>query len=251
MDRAASRYLLLCLFGVVGACGADDVPAVSTEEAPVFVNGGFETGTLGSWTISTGLNTTGLAAVPPSSTAQLQLSAGGTSFTFARTNATPQSQLPAGLSAGAGVPRWPRFGTTSAVINEYATTVPAGQTYHQGANNNVNSLKQSMVTSFADVDPSDGKVHVRFVLAPVLEAAGHTPAQQPYFFVVVRNLTAPRQGELYTNFNFSNQPGVPWQTQGSGASALLFTDWQIFDIVPDEARFQVGDTPVASTKTNS
>ncbi len=228
------------------ACGmgGDDEPDpdVETDVVPLFTNGGFETGTLGSWTLGTNLNNTGLAAVPPTTTAQLQLSAGGTNFTFARMNAVPQSQVPPGLTAGAGVPMWPRFGTTSAVINEYGTNIPPGQSFHQGANNNVNSLRQSMATTFADVDPSDGKVHVRFVLAPQLEAAGHLPAQQPYFFVVIRNTTPPRVGDLYTSFNFSNQPGVPWSSQGTGAAALLYTDWQIFDIAPNDNTFQVGDT---------
>jgi len=245
-SRAAlGAWLVASSLSWVG-CMGDEAPDgdvdPDTEAIPLFNNGDFESGTLASWTTTTFLNNTGLSVVPPTTTAQLQLSNGGDNFTFARMNATPQSQVPPGLTAAPGVPRWPRFGTTSAVINEYGTNIPPGRTWHQGANNNVNSLKQSMATTFADVDPSDGKVHVRFVLAPQLEAAGHTPAQQPYFFVVIRNLTPPRQGDLYTSFNFSNQPGVPWQSQGSGASALLFTDWQIFDIAPTEDRFQVGDT---------
>ena len=87
----------------------------------------------------------------------------------------------------------------------------------------------------------DNAINLKLIRV-TLEAAGHTPAQQPYFFVVIRNTTPPRNGELYTSFNFSNQPGVPWQSQGVGAAALLYTDWQIFDIAPSESTFQVGDT---------
>ncbi len=235
-------FALVALLGVA-ACGNDESKLeVSTTTDPVIVNGGFETGDLGSWTKSTYSNPTGLLVVPPTTVADLQLTAGGKDFTFARTATPPESQLPPGLVAGTGVPMWPRLGTTSAVINEYGTAIPSGDTYHQGANKNVNTIKQSYTTTASDIDPADGKVHVRFVLAPQLEAAGHVPVQQPYFFVVVRNLTAPRAGDIYTNFNFSNQPGVPWQTQGTGASALLFTDWQIFDIAPDADKFQLGDT---------
>ncbi|MFL5320319.1 MAG: InlB B-repeat-containing protein, partial [Myxococcaceae bacterium] len=242
-----SRKILpvLAFVVVVGACSQSDElnPSdLGSSNAALFSNGGFESGDFTSWTKTTELNNTGLAAVPPTSVAQLQLSAGGTDFTFTRTNAVPESQLPPGLANGVGVPKWPKFGTTSTVINEYGTNVPAGKTYHQGSNNNVNSIKQTLVPTYQDLDPSDGKLHIRFVLAPELEAAGHVPAQQPYFFVVVRNMTAPRNGEIYTSFNFANQSGVPWSSQGVGAAALLYTDWQMFDIIPDDDKFFVGDT---------
>ena len=238
-----ARPLSVALMLLAGCSGG---PAEENQKAttadPLFNNGGFEAGSFTSWTKSTALNATGLAVVPPTTVTNLQPSTGGSDFTFIVTNATPQSQIPTGLVAGTNVPLWPRFGTSSAAINQYGTTVPPGFTNHQGANQNVNSLKQSMATTSADIDPSDGKVHVRFVLAPELEAAGHTPPFQPYFFVVVRNLTAPRAADLYTNFNFANQSGIPWTVQGTGATALLFTDWQIFDVVPPDDKFQVGDT---------
>ncbi|MBX7100524.1 MAG: OmpA family protein [Myxococcaceae bacterium] len=206
----------------------------------MFTNGGFEAGNLSSWTKSTFLNNTGLLVVPPTTVADLQLTNGGTDFTSAVTGATPESVPLAGLTAGTGVPAYPRFGSYSAVINEYASTIPSGQTFHQGANNNVNSIKQSMATTQADLDPADNKLHVRFVLTPELQAAGHASDQQPYFFVVVRNTT--KNTVLYTNFNFANQAGVPWSSQGTGANALLFTPWQLFDLVPDDASFTLGDT---------
>ncbi len=242
--RARSWWLLLAVPLFTSSCAPDATLDDGSErsERPLFTNGGFEAGTFGSWTKTAGLNATGLSVVPPTTEAQLQLGAGGSDFTFVRTNGTPESQVPAGLTTGTGVPLWPRFGQSSAVINEYNATPPPGMMFAQGANTNVNSIRQSMATTFADVDPSDDKVHVRFVLAPVLQAAGHDPNQQPYFFAIIRNTTAPRAGVVYTNFNFANQAGVPWQSQGTGTNAFLFTPWQIFDVAPSAAQFQVGDT---------
>ncbi len=216
-------------------------PPVAVNQSALFTNGGFETGTFGGWTKSTYLNPTGLAVVPPTTFANLQLAAGGKDFSFIRTNAAPMSQLPAGLVAGAGVPLWPRFDLSSAVINEWGATNPPGDGNHQGANQNVNSIKQATVTTSADVDPSDGKVHVRFVLAPILEAAGHVPTQQPYFFVMIRNASRG-SAVMSTNFNFANQTGIPWQSQGAGATALLFTSWVVYDFVPDATQFTLGET---------
>jgi len=241
----ATRVALIALVSLSGC--APPQPGESNEA--LFSNGGFESGSLAGWTINTYLNNTGLAAVPPTSTAQLRLSAGGTSFTNALSNATPQSQPPTSGSAAptptlviqSGVPLWPRFGTTSVAINQDGATTPSGQSFHQGANKNVNSILQDTTPTQADVDPSDGKVHVRFVLAPELEAAGHVAVQQPYFFVALRNKSRG-DSEFYTDFNFANQPGVPWSSQGSGATSLLYTDWQIFDVVPPDDVYALGDT---------
>ena len=40
---------------------------------------------------------------------------------------------------------------------------------------------------------------------------------------------------LYTNYNYANNPGVPWKAQGTGDTAVLYTDWVIFDIAPGNA----------------
>jgi uncharacterized repeat protein (TIGR02543 family) len=47
-------------------------------------------------------------------TADLQLTDGGTVLTFPRTHAVPESQVFAGMVDGPSVPKWPKFGTTSA-----------------------------------------------------------------------------------------------------------------------------------------
>ncbi len=228
-----TRIALVALLAALGCSPEEDDPVkeLFQTKQPLFLNGGFESGggSLTNWTVSTYLNNTGIAAVPPTSIAQLNLAAGGNNYTFARTNAVPESQLFAGMSAAAGVPRWPKFGTTSAVINETAGV----------DSTNVNSLRQAYVVTNADVSPVDNLIHVRWVLAPALQAAGHAPAQQPYFFVVLTNVTTG--ATLYTNYNYANNPGVPWKAQGTGATAVLYTDWVIFDIAPGNALLKVGD----------
>lgn len=193
------------------------------------VNGGFESGDLTGWTVSTNVMTfSGLSAVPPTSSSQLGLSAGGSNRTSVKTNTMGVQTPLTGLSAGAGVPTWPRVDNSSVVVNE------------TGSSYNVNSITQSWVTDATDVDPIDGKVHIRFLLAPVLQNPGHPNNQQPYFFVALRNKTAPRAAEFFTDFNFANQPGVPWQSQAS--NTIQFTNWQLFDIAPDATQFVLGDT---------
>ncbi len=228
MNHIHIRKLSWLTWGIgLVACGQPPGGETSLDQG-VVLNGGFESGALApGWTLATNINPT-LAAVPPASTAQLNLSAGGTNRTFVKTNAMGVQTPLTGLSAGVGVPTWPRSGNSSVVVNE------------TGANQNVNSIVQSWVTDATDVDPSDGKVHIRFVLAPVLQNPGHSSSQQPYFFVALRNKTAPRVAEFFTEFNFANQPGVPWQSQASGS--IQFTDWQLFDIAPDANQFVLGDT---------
>ncbi len=148
--------------------------------------------------------------------------------TFARSNPVAQSQLMSGLNVGP--PFFPQFNTTSVVINESVL----------GLNHNANSLKQSYVTTNEDIDPLDNKVHLRFALSPVLQNPGHADTQQPYFFVEVRNRT--KNTILFGDFNFANQPGVPWKIDSSGATPVTYTDWQIFDIAPGNGALAPGDT---------
>jgi len=225
---AAAVLMALAACGPEGTEQGDQLPRWI---APLFDNGGFEAngGSLDNWTATPQLNATGLAVVPPTSIANLQLSNGGTLLTFPRTNATPESQPLQGMTAAANIPLWPRFGTASVVVNE-----------SNGTNStNANSLKQSYTVTSADVDPSDGKVHVRFVMAPALQDAGHIPALQPYSFVILRNLTT--NATLFTDFNYAHNPSLPWRSQGTGSTAVLYTDWMLRDIAPGNVALRVGD----------
>lgn len=184
----------------------------------LFDNGGFEAGTFDSWSKTTFSNP-GLSCTTGGSC--IVRNPGGldkTNIVGAEATA-PMSIKDANVNA-----YYPRFGSFSAVVN------------YMGANNNANTLYQTTTVTAEDIDPTDGKVHIRFAYMPVMENPGHTANEQPYFYIGVKNVT--KGGVmLYDKFAFSAQEGVPWQ--GSG---VLYTDWQIVDIAPGNSLLAVGDT---------
>src|SRR5256886_8770019 len=98
-----------------------------------------------------------------------------------------------------------------------------------------------MTVGLADIDPTDGQIHVRFAIAPVLENPSHAFNQQPYFYVELLNL--PRGTTLYTGFNTAGQTGVPWHTTTSIATgnAPQWLDWALVDIAPASSALSTGD----------
>lgn len=122
-----------------------------------------------------------------------------------------------------------------------AITIPFQGSYSarinaRGNNNRASGIQQSAQIALADVDPVDGKVHLRMVVAPVIQDGGHSPEQQAYFYVEVRNVT--KGTRLFYTFNFAAQPGVPWQTLGG----YQYTGWQAIDVAPGSGLLDVGDT---------
>lgn len=215
------------------ACGNDTAPSaptpsVATTTQPIWVNGDFENDNQDEsptgWTVSTFLNVgvAGSAAAPPNTLAQLQQQAGGEAQTIVVAGAA-ESQPDPSMGTGATL-RFPKYGNRAARVND-------------GANNNGNQMTQTMTTTVGDVDPTDGKVHVRFAIAPVLQNPGHSFNEQPYYFVQLENLTT--NTTLYSDFNVSNQAGVPWKTPDGGNT--LYTDWQLVDIAPGDAGLAVGN----------
>lgn len=194
-----------------------------------FVNGGFEAGDLSSWTVTTGLNPgAGIPTFPPSTIGDLGIVTGlgvGADRTAVRMGATPESVIPAGLTMAESL-RIPRFGMYSAVVNE------------SGNQRNSNTITQSITTTQADVDALDGKIHVRFALAPVLQNPNHQQQEQPYFFIELRNTT--KNTTLFSSFNFANQAGVPWKNNAD--SSVQYTDWQLFDVAPGPTGIAIGDS---------
>ncbi len=199
----------------------------------VFLNGGFETGTAGqpppSWTVLTNQNF-GITLQTPQTKAGLNLTAGGDPLTITlNAPGGPETQTDPGLGAGATF-RWPKFGNKVAIVN--------GQGLSNNTNNhgrNVNTLTQTMTVGAGDIDPSDGQIHVRATLAPVLENPNHAQTEQPYFYVQLTNLTTAKV--LYQDFNFSAQPGVAWKVSNN----IYYTDWTLIDI-PGGAGIKAGDS---------
>lgn len=230
MQKSVRLALGISLLGAMGGC-AGQAGQASEGKEPIgslqqadFVNGNFEDGTLNGWTVTTGLNPT-IPVFPPVSVASLGITAGGTNKTSVKTAATPESVLAVGIGTNDTL-KYPRFGKNAAVVNE------------MGSSNNTNMLTQTMTTTPADVDASDGNIHVRFALAPVLQNPSHINTQQPYFYVEIRNTT---QGKvLWSSFNFSGQAGVPWKND-TGGNGSQYTDWQLFDVAPGPADLAIGD----------
>ncbi|MAT44210.1 MAG: hypothetical protein CL609_17910 [Anaerolineaceae bacterium] len=186
----------------------------------LFDNGSFETGDFTSWTKETFSNP-GLIGSAPFTSASIVRNTGGSDQTYVRYGVTPLSQSDGVVSAV----KYPRYGNYAAVVN------------YNVSGTNANVLKQQAQVTSRDVDDADGKVHIRFAFAPVMEDPGHTPDEQPWFYIAVRNVTKGNT-ILYENFAYANQPGVPWQTSGS----YKYTDWQVVDIAPGLTDLSIGDT---------
>jgi uncharacterized repeat protein (TIGR01451 family) len=207
---------------------------VQEAQSPVFLNGDFEGGAAGvpppSWTIASFVNNppTGITVQQPQTRAGLNLTLNAGSQLLTATINAPggaETQTDTTLGAAASL-RWPRFGNKCALVNGNAT----------GDNANVNSLTQTMTVANADIDPVDGLAHVRFVVAPVLQNPAHNPSEQPYYFVQLKNISKGN-AIVYSDFNLSAQPGVPWKTVGT----TYYTDWQLVDIAPGPAQLGLGD----------
>lgn len=190
-----------------------------------FQNGSFESD-YANWTVRHHTNPATIPTFPPATESDLGLTADAANnwnnpaigYGIVSTDVVGN-----GSDAHAPGVSYPLFGLKSARVN-----------YHGNANR-ASAITQTATMGVGDIDPADGKAHIRFAIAPVLENPGHDPDEQPYFFVEVRNLTKGTQ--LFHTFNFSNQAGIPWQTVGS----YQFTNWQAIDIAPGAGVLDVGD----------
>ncbi|HYD42820.1 MAG TPA: Ig-like domain repeat protein, partial [Anaeromyxobacter sp.] len=241
-DLAAASTLLLLAAACArkGSAAAAVPPPGGDTIANAFANGDFESDAIGvtpptGWTVQTYVNSTGVSgttSAPPASFSALRLTGPGAGLveTF--------------VVGGAGVPdpdlgaaqafRFPAYGVRAARVNYKDAT-------DNGRNRNSNLLRQAMTVGLADVDPTDGLIHVRFAVAPVVENPAHSFSQQPYYFVELLNLT--RGTKLYGAFNVAGQAGVPWKTTTSVVTgrATQWLDWQLVDIAPGSAALAVGD----------
>ena len=172
-------------------------------------NGGFEDGNLNGWTVVTYLNN-GITYTLPITRDKLNLQPGGTNLSSA-------------VTSGSYVTPIPNSGTYSAVVN------------NNGASYNVNSMHQTFTVVEGDRRP-DGKIHVVFAAAPVLDnSGGHGSTGQPYYFVEVTNVT--KGTTLYRKFNYAGEEGANWLISGN----FYYTNWQVADIAPGDAFLAAGD----------
>ncbi len=182
----------------------------------IFTNGGFETGDFTGWTKTIGTNP-GLTGAPPFTGANIVIGPGGSDTS---------AVVGAGVDPRAPQLVLPRVGAFTARVNDF----------NSGAI--LNSIKQSAPITAADIDPMDGMAHVRFSYAAVLEDPGHSPEQQPYFYVVLRDLT--KGTVLFEDFTYSGQPGKTFVTTVVLGSPWRSTNFANVDIIVPSAN--MGDT---------
>lgn len=176
----------------------------------VFINGGFESGDFDKWTTSFGYNP-GLSGKPPFSEGNIVLKKGGMQIlkVLGKTSdPRTDNKLPL-----------PGADNKTAKIND------------EFGSNHVNIITQKDSISESDRG-SDGKLHVRFSYAAVLEDPQHPPEAQPYFYVHLRDTVNGQM--LYSEFTYSNQPGRSFHTSNSGGT-WKWTDWNNIDIVVPES----------------
>ena len=183
-----------------------------------FNNGGFEQDWAG-WEapVRMGRPGTDMAPFPPTTTDDLGLSLRSDGSVSAVVGTLSDTNTSSTLKT-------PLFGNKSARVGD-------AQTGRRGA-----SVRQTATMGVGDIDPADGKVHIRFAIAPVLSDGGHPGPRQPFFFVEVKNKTKGTQ--LFRTFNFAGETGVPWQ---GGVGDYKFTNWQAIDIGPGAGVLDVGD----------
>ena len=171
----------------------------------IFHNGGFEDGTYADWTVGGGSNP-GLAGAPPFTGANVQINPGG---------AGPATIVGSGATDPlAPTIVLPRVGQFTAKLND------------EGGGSLVTTLRQTDTVSASDIDAADGLPHIRFAFAPVLDDPNHAPQEQPYFYVVVRNLAD--NSVLFEQFAYSGQAGVQFL---SGAGNWKYLEFQDVDAV--------------------
>ncbi|MBX3689119.1 hypothetical protein [Dokdonella sp.] len=197
MNRIATAWSRLALLVL---CSAAPLPALA-----IFQNGGFETNAYTAWTLGGGTNP-GLAGAPPFNSASVQITPGA---------AGPASIVgPGSTDPLAPTIQLPRVGQFTAKLND------------EGGGALVTTLRQTDTVSQADIDPADGLPHIRFAFAPVLDDPNHSPAEQPYFYVVVKNLAD--NSVLFEQFAYSGQANVQFL---QGAGSWKYLEFQNVDAV--------------------
>ncbi len=120
----------------------------------------------------------------------------------------------------------------------------------EGNGYRVSSFSQKITIAAGDIDNgqnkgvNDQKLHLRFLGAPVLDAASHTGESLPYYFIdVIKNPGTPSEAVIYTDYNYANQAGIKWEKGAEGGTAYkyAYTDWVEYDIALDSSKVAEGD----------
>jgi len=181
------------------ACLIASAPAFA-----IFQNGGFESNDYTGWTLGGGTNP-GLVGSPPFNDASVRINAGTPGPATVVTAGTTDPRAP--------TIQLPRAGTYTAKLND------------ENGGALVTTLVQTDTVKAADVDPADGLPHIRFAFAPVLDDPSHGANDQPYFYVVVKNLAD--QSVLFEQFAYSGQAGVQFE---SGSGTWKYLEFQDVDV---------------------
>ena len=238
-----------------------------------FTNGGFEdtytpAGTthdlITGWTLA-GYTFNGNASnAPPTSISGINLSTpptipGGISDIIAAVSPSQLDDYFLDGATPAPTLLLPGTGLQSALINLrfiHAPLAVAGTQSKPGSGwtkigKQATSISQQITIQPSDIDPTDNKVHIRFIAAPVLENPLHSVSQQPFFAIQLNNITTGRIGAnpLFFQWNFASQSGTPWKGLTACKVGLVgcntsyqYTEWQSFDMSPGNAFIHVGDT---------
>lgn len=173
-----------------------------TAALAAFNNGDFEAGTFNGWTQEFFLNY-GLTGSPPFDGSSIARTPGGSTQSVimgpfpARSQTDPFSPI-----------QYPASGSYTARINDPTTGRLS------------NTIKQTVTVDAGDVSVVDGLVHLRFIYAAVMQDPGHAPAEQPWFYVSVKNDT--KGTVLYDKFSYVGDAN-PWLN--GTVTGWKYLDW--------------------------
>ncbi len=227
---------------------------VSTVAQASFMNGDFEAGDLNGWTQEAWINN-GTAATDtftPRTLADLLRTAPAGTLPLNSVVSAPEATTKDILwVSGSSDLLLPVRGGNTARINLTDTQIPRSVSPNASFTQKpktASAIAQEVTLTADDID-KDGKIHIRFIAAPVLDDpdSGHTAAQRPYYaialvktFDVQTNATVSK--ELFFKYHYAGQPGVAWKTFTDGNNHKeLFTDPQAYDVAPGNEVLRVGD----------
>jgi len=176
---------------------------------------GFESGAFApNWTTGFGLRYGALTGSAPYTGADVPaFSGGGVAKTWVLGGPLVNPLTQIAIETNSGL-LYPAYGHYSAKINDETTQ------YH------ANWITQTFTIDAGNLDSVDGLYHLRMVVAPVLQAAGHTAPDQPFFWVRVTN-NSTGGTILYDDVFVPGDPGIPWLTGNTG---WVYLNWVLIDV---------------------